>query len=170
MFALIASLYVRLIQGLAALAALLILFSIGLVIVSVVWRFFGLGAVQATIATVEYILLYFTILSAPYLLHTGGHVAVDMIVSKLTGTPRRLLESAIYIIGIVVCAIFTVVSVEIILDALRRNSFDERSVDVPYWLLYAGYPLCFGLLTIEFARYLFSGDSLYESQEPKDGL
>ncbi len=170
MLATIGRLYMGLIKGLAALAALLILFSVGLVVFSVIWRYLQLGGVQATIATVEYILLYFTMFSAPYLLHTQGHVMVDMVVKNLRGFPRRALESAIYIIGIIVCSTFAVVSVQIMRQAIERGYFDERSVDVPYWLLYAAYPLCFGLLTIEFIRYLVTSRSLYESTEKNEGL
>lgn len=170
MLATIGRLYIGLIKGLAVLAALLILFSVGLVVFSVIWRYLELGGVQATIATVEYILLYFTMFSAPYLLHTQGHVMVDMVVKSLRGFPRLALESAIYLIGIVVCSIFTVVSVQIMRNAIARGYFDERSVDVPYWLLYAAYPLCFGLLTIEFIRYLITSRSLYEAAEKNEGL
>lgn len=170
MFVVIGRLYTGLINALAALAALLILFAVGLVVFSVIWRYLGLGGVQATIATVEYILLYFTMLSAPYLLHNQGHVMVDMVVNRLTGLPRKVLESVIYLIGIAVCSIFAVVSVQIMREAVARGYFDERSVDVPYWLLYAAYPLCFGLLAIEFLRYLLTRSSLYDPHEANEGL
>jgi TRAP-type C4-dicarboxylate transport system permease small subunit len=166
----VGKLYGGLINLLAVLAALMIVFAIGLVIVNVGARAMGYGSFHVTIAAVEYILLYFTMFSAPYLLHTRGHVLVDMVVKNLTGLPRRLLESVIYLIGIAVCAIFAVVSVEIMRDAIARSYFDERSIDVPYWLLYANFPLCFGLLTIEFCRYLVTSRSLYEANVERESL
>jgi TRAP-type C4-dicarboxylate transport system permease small subunit len=162
MVELIAKLYGWIIGGLAGLAALLVVFSVGLVIANVATRAMGFGPIQLTIATVEYVLIYFTLFSAPYLLNTRGHVMVDMFIRNLTGLPRRLLESAIYLIGMVVCATFAVVSVEIMRDAIRRGYFDQRSVDLPYWLLYAAFPLCFGLMVIEFARYLLTSRSLFD--------
>ncbi|WP_114965678.1 TRAP transporter small permease [Alkalilacustris brevis] len=170
MLAILGRAYAGLINGLAALAALLVVVSIGLVIANVASRAMGYGSFQATIAAVEYILLYFTLLSAPYLLHNRGHVMVDMVIKNLSGLPRRLLESVIYLIGIAVSGIFVVVSVQIMRDAIARGTFDERSVDLPYWLLYAAFPLCFGLLLIEFARYLLTSRSLYDTRDSSEGL
>lgn len=165
----IGRLYIGLINGLAALAALMIVFAIGLVILNVASRAFGYGAIQAAIAIVEYILLYFTLFSAPYLLNTRGHVMVDMVVSSLTGLPRRILEATIYLIGIAVSVVFAVVSIEIMREAIERGYFDERSVDIPYWLLYAAFPLCFGLLALEFGRYLVTSRSLF-TVDQREGL
>ena len=170
MLAILGRLYIGLINGLASLAAVMILASIGLVVVNVASRTLGYGSFQATIAIVEYILLYFTLFSAPYLLHNRGHVLVDMVIKSLSGLPRRILESLIYVIGMIVCATFVVVSIQIMVQAIERGYFDERSVDVPYWLLYAAYPLCFGLLTIEFGRYLLTSRSLYDATQEREGL
>ena len=168
--ALLGKLYCRVIDLLAALAAGLVVIATLLVIANVASRALGQGSFQVTIAAVEYMLLYFTMFSAPYLLRNRGHVMVDMVVKTLRGTPRRLLESAIYLIGMAVCIIFAVVSVQIIIDAVDRGFFDERSVDVPYWLLYAPFPLTFGLLTIEFGINLFTSRSLYDAEEPRESL
>jgi TRAP-type C4-dicarboxylate transport system permease small subunit len=106
MLTLVSKLYVGLIKGLAVLAALLIVVSIAMVVVDVSARALGRGSFRATIAVVEYILLYFTLLSAPYLLHTRGHVLVDMAIKALPVWPRRILEAAIYLLGMTVCTIF----------------------------------------------------------------
>jgi C4-dicarboxylate transporter, DctQ subunit len=170
MLTLVSKLYVGLIKGLAVVAALLIVVSIIMVVVDVSARALGRGSFRATIAVVEYILLYFTLLSAPYLLYTRGHVLVDMAIKALPVWPRRLLEAAIYLLGMLVCTIFAVISIQIMRDAMQRGYFDERSIDLPYWLLYAAFPLCFGLMTIEFGRYLVTRASLYDADEKNQGL
>jgi C4-dicarboxylate transporter DctQ subunit len=170
MLAIISRIYNSLIIALAVLAALLIAFSVALVVLNVALRTLGYGTFQATIATVEYLLLYFTLFSAPYLLNTRGHVMVDMVIKNLTGMPRRILEAFIYLLGIAVCLTFLVVSIEIMRNAIARGHFDERSIDLPYWLLHAGFPLTFGLLTIEFARYLLTSRSLYGADDTNEGL
>lgn len=169
MLTVIGRLYTGLINGLAVLAALLIVFAVGLVILNVASRALGYGPIQVSIAATEYILLYFTLFSAPYLLNTRGHVMVDVVVSRLTGLPRRILEAAIYLIGIAVSVVFAFVSVQIMLEAIERGWFDERSVDVPYWVLYAAFPLCFGLLALEFSRYLVTSRSLFNVDQ-REGL
>jgi C4-dicarboxylate transporter, DctQ subunit len=166
----IGRLYHGLIKGLAAFAALLIVFSVGLIVYDVGSRTLGFGSVRSTIAISEYILLYFTLFSAPYLLNTRGHVMVDMVIKNLFGLPKRILESVVYLIGIAVSLTFLIISVEIIRNAIARGHFDERSIDLPYWLLYAGFPLTFGLMTIEFLRYLLTSRSMYDHDEVNEGL
>lgn len=162
--------YFGLLKLLAGVGALLIVVSIGLVVFNVASRAAGFGPYRPTIAVTEYILLYFTLLSAPYLLRTKGHVMVDMVIRRLRGLPRKIMESIVYVIGIVVCSTFAVISVEIMRDTIRRGFFDQRSIDIPYWTLYVLFPLCFGLLAVEFARYLLTSDSLYDSSDTNEGL
>ena len=45
---------------------------------------------------------------------------------------------------------------------------DERSIDIPYWLLYVLFPRCFTVIALEFLRYLLGADSLYEGDLQMD--
>lgn len=162
--------YVGLLKALAVLGAVLILISVGLVILNVVSRAAGFGPFRFTIAVVEYILLYFVLLVAPYLLRIRGHVMVDFVVKHLAGFPRIVLESAVYLVCLAVCILFMVVSVEIMVEAIGRGRFDERSIDIPYWALYCLYPLSFGLLAIQFLRFLLRRETLYEDRAADEGL
>jgi C4-dicarboxylate transporter DctQ subunit len=47
---------------------------------------------------------------------------------------------------------------------------DERSVDIPYWMLYVLFPPCFLLIAFEFCRYLLGFDSLYEGEIQLDSM
>jgi C4-dicarboxylate transporter, DctQ subunit len=159
-----------LLKWLAAIGGVLIVVSVALVILNVVSRATGYGPFRFTIAIVEYILLYFTLLAAPYLVRIRGHVMVDFVVTSLRWFPRLVLESAIYLICFAVCVIFMVTSALIMIEAIGRGTFDERSIDIPYWALYCLFPLSFGLMAIEFLRFLFRFDSLYEERIPDEGL
>jgi C4-dicarboxylate transporter, DctQ subunit len=47
---------------------------------------------------------------------------------------------------------------------------DERSIDIPYWLLYVLFPPCFSLIALEFSRYLLGAESLYEGELQLDSM
>ena len=162
--------YSMLITGLMAIAALLICASIVIVIADVLLRATGNRPFAFTVAFTEYILLYFCLLSAPYLVRVKGHVFVDILMRSLKGTPRLIVEKLVYSICIVIALVFAFMGYQIFAEAVEFNFIDERSVDIPYWALYFLFPVSFGLIAMEFARYLLGYDSMYERSEQMDSV
>lgn len=163
-------LYGGCVTGLVVVAGVLVAISIAMVIIDVVMRASGLKPPGYTVAFVEYILLYFTLLCAPYLVREKAHVSVDVLVRSLGGASRMLVEKAVYLICIVVSLVFAFMGWQILVEAIRFGYIDERSVDIPYWTLYFLFPISFGLVAIEFARYLFGAGSYYEQRQPIDSV
>lgn len=151
-----------------SIAGLLILFGIGLVVVDVCIRALGFKPPGFTIAIVEYILLYFVLLSSPYLVRSKGHVLTDVLVQKLSGAPRLWVEKLVYFICISVSIVFAVVGGLLFIEAIQLGYMDERSIDIPYWILYALFPPCFFLIALEFVRFLVGADSLFSKREKTD--
>ena len=52
-------------------------------------------------------------------------------------------------------------SLEVTIDHYQRHVIDVRSFDMPRWLLTASIPLSFGLMTIEFGRFLLGLDFMH---------
>jgi TRAP-type C4-dicarboxylate transport system permease small subunit len=163
-------LYSKLVMTLMALASLLIVASIAIVIADVLLRATGHKPFAFTVAFTEYILLYFCLLSAPYLVRIKGHVFVDILVRSLAGTPRLIVEKSVYSICIIVALVFAYMGYQIFIEAVQFNYIDERSVDIPYWALYFLFPISFGMVAIEFARFLLGYDSMYERDLPMDSV
>jgi len=170
MLTLIGKLYTRLLLGLAALAGSLIILGIALVVIDVSLRTLGYRPPGFTVAFVEYILLYFVLLSAPYLVREKGHVFTDMFIRRLGSRPRRILEKAIYLLCSIVALVFAVMGAQLFLESIEFGYVDERSVDIPYWALYVLFPLSFALIAIEFTRYLLGNDSMYQRDQPLDSV
>lgn len=158
------------VSGLVVVAGVLIAISIAMVITDVVMRATGHKPPGFTVAFVEYILLYFTLLCAPYLVREKGHVCVDVLVRALSGVRRASIEKLVYLLCVVVSLVFAVMGWSIFAEAIRFGYVDERSVDIPYWTLYFLFPISFGLIAIEFARYLFGAGSYYEQRQPIDSV
>ncbi|MEZ5657854.1 MAG: TRAP transporter small permease [Burkholderiaceae bacterium] len=152
------------VNAFAVLAGLVIIVGIVLVVVDVVMRAAGLRPPHFTVAFVEYILLYFALLSAPYLVRHKGHVLTDMLVQRLPTGLRRVLEKLVYLLCIAIALVFMKVGASLFIEAIELGYMDERSVDIPYGFLYALFPPCFLLIALEFGRYLLGADSLYERE------
>jgi len=135
-----------------------------LIIIDVGLRFAGVRPPAFTIATVEYLLLYFTLLAAPWLVRKKGHVYVDALLTRL---PRRAcvaLEKLVYALCVAAALIFAWYAARLFLDAVASGLFEERAIDIPLWLLYAPMPIGFFLVGVEFTRFLLGADTLYEDR------
>ena len=62
------------------------------------------------------------------------------------------------------CAVIFWFGLEVTIAHYQRSVIDVRSFDMPRWLLTASIPLSFGLMTIEFARFLLGFDSMHSGQ------
>jgi C4-dicarboxylate transporter, DctQ subunit len=160
----------KFVNAFAVAAGVLIIVAILLVLVDVCTRSIGFKPPGFTVAAVEYILLYFVLLSAPYLVRNKGHVLTDMVFQRLPKKIRWWIEKLIYTLCIVISVIFMTVGGFLFYEALLLGYLDERSIDIPYWLLYFLFPPCFLLIALEFLRYLLGVDSLYEGELQLDSV
>jgi TRAP-type C4-dicarboxylate transport system permease small subunit len=157
----LASAYNLLIAALAALAGVTISSAFLLIIFDVSIRGLGFNPPAFTIPVVEYALLHFTLLAAPYLVRRKGHVYIDALLIRLPGAGRVVVEKIVYLICITSSLTFAYVSTGLLLESWQTGIFDERAIDMPQWLLYVTMPPCFFLVAVEFARYLFGFDTMY---------
>lgn len=160
----IAHLYLRFIVLLKALAGVVI-FGVFLLIVSdVLIRTAGLQPWIYDSVLVEYGLLWFTMLSAPWLARNKGHVFIDAITQMLPSPLQRVLAKFVYFSCVCVCFVVCYYSSRLLITAIQQGQIDTRAVDMPLWSLYAPIPLCFLLVAIEFLRFLLGFDSMYGSR------
>ena len=142
-------LYARLLQGLAACAAVLLGASALAITVDVVGRNVGVGTLPWILEVSEYVLPLATFLVAPWLLRRNEHVRLDIL---LRAWPR--LGHVTNVIGLAVSAVLVLYGVRTILNSADQGAMVFKSVVFPEWWLYAPVPLCFGLLAVEFVRRL----------------
>ena len=159
------------ITALAGLAGVAIITITCAVVYDVLARAAGLDPPAVTSSLVEYLLLYFAMFSAPYLVRKKGHVVIDALVTRLSGAVRVFVEKFAYVISVVTALLFVYFSSGLLLGSLASGRFDERSVDIPMWLLYLPMPIGFFFVACEFARYLSGFDTFYlERTEVKDSV
>ena len=154
-------------MALAAIAGASIVLAFVLIVVDVTLRTIGLRPPAMTSAVVEYVLLYFTLFAAPYLVRHKGHVFVDAVVSRLAGRTRWTVEKLSYLICVVTSLAFAFIGFNLGIEAIESGTIEERSIDVPSWVDYWAVGPIFLLVAIEFARYLVGRDSMYRREPQK---
>jgi C4-dicarboxylate transporter, DctQ subunit len=163
----IKSAYDLLIVALAYIAGATIVLAFVLIVVDVTIRTIGQRPPALTSAVVEYVLLYFTLFAAPYLVREKGHVFVDALISRLSGRPRWIVEKLVYLICVVTALAFAVIGFKLAVEAIESGTIEERSIDVPSWVDYWAVGPIFLLVAIEFGRYLIGRDSMYRRADAK---
>jgi C4-dicarboxylate transporter DctQ subunit len=155
------SLYHRLLEALAAIAAAILGLTVLLITVDVVMRTIGLQPPAHTLALTEYGLFYATMLGAPWLLRTHGHVHVEIVQAAVPPVVRRLMVKAVCLLGLVACLVVTWASAETVIVNFTRDAFDMRSFDMPRWLLFAPTPIAFLMMAGEFFGFLIGAAHIY---------
>jgi C4-dicarboxylate transporter DctQ subunit len=160
----IAAAYRRLLDLLAVLAGILLAGLAVAIVVDVVVRNLGFQPPAHTLTLTEYSLLYVTMLAAPWLVREKGHVHIELLTAALAPRPRFWLTRVVYALCVLTCAVIFWFSLDVTITHYQRDVIDVRSFDMPRWLLTASIPLSFGLMTIEFARFLLGLDSMHTGQ------
>ena len=156
--------YNSLLQGMAVLSGVLIFASFLMIVVDVSMRIVGLKPPLFTVATVEYILLWFTMLAAPWLARIKGHVFIDAVTQFLPSSIKAVVAKIVHTICVVSCSIYAVHSYLLFDYAWERGLVDLRTVDMPQWIIYLPMPICFALVAIEFTRFLLGFDDMYDKR------
>ena len=77
---------------------------------------------------------------------------------------RQLVASLCYLLCVITCALMTWYSLQVSVETFLRGDHEVRSFDMPRWLIFAIMPLSFGLMSIEFSRYLLGFDRMYDGE------
>ena len=163
--------YNLILNWMAVLAGVLIFLTFLMIVVDVTMRIVGLKPPLFTIAVVEYILLWFTMLAAPWLVRIKGHVFIDAITQFLPAKVKSVTAKITYAICAVSATIYGVHAAGLFWVAWQADKVDVRSVDMPQWALFLPMPICFLFVAIEFARYFVGIDDMYShSVEEREGV
>ena len=129
--------YNFILHGLAVLAGIAIFSAFIMIVVDVMMRITGFSPPAFTIAVVEYILLYFTMLAAPWLVRIKGHVFIDAVTQFFPPLIKKVVAKLVYALCICSASIFC------------------------YFSASLPMPICFSLVAVEFFRFLIGIDDMY---------
>ncbi|MEL0022205.1 MAG: TRAP transporter small permease [Rickettsiales bacterium] len=126
---------------------------------------------DGTLGVVEYGLLWFTVLAAPWLARTKSHVFIDAINEFISPKVQRVTSKVAYLIVISGALLLTWFTSNLFLEAYMDEVTDERSIELMLWWIYAPMPLSFAMVAIEFIRFLLGIDDMFGSRsDVKEGM
>lgn len=157
-------LYDRLVDAMAVIAAAMLVWLMISTVVSVSMRNAGVQPLAWLFTSSEYALLYLTMLGAPWLVRMKGHVHIELVTAALPETPRRLLSRAVALGCVAICAVLAWKGVDLVLTNIERSNYDVRAYYFPRWILTVAFPVSFGLMAIEFARFVFGREIMHSGQ------
>lgn len=160
-----------LLDALKILAGVVVFAIFLLIVADVALTTLGVTPFEGTIGLVEYGLLWFTMLGAPWLARIKGHVFIDALTQLFAPAAQKIAAKFAYLVAITGSSGFCYYSVVLLLETWETEQIDERGMELMNWWLYAPMPIAFFLLAIEFLRYFLGIDDMYGSRtDAREGM
>jgi len=154
----------RLTNILAILAGVYLVWIFLAIVFQVVARSVFLYGSSHIFTFIEYGLLYITMAGAPWLVREKGHVYIEILTAAVSEQVRPLLSRAVVGLVILICVIITYYGIEVTIRAFVRDEMDMRSLDMPRWMLMISMPICFGLMSLQFLRFVIGPETLHSGE------
>ncbi len=146
----IARFYGRLHNTLGFVVAAAILFIAIGISIDVIVRNAGYGVVSWMLEATEYCLFVATFLGAPWVLHLGEHVRIDMLVTKLPRPVGRIVEVLMDLTGLGVSVVILYYSVSVALGARADGALVIKELIFPEWWIFAVVAFSTFMMCVEF--------------------
>ena len=156
--------YSALLYAMAFVAGATLVWLMVSTIASVLMRNLGLQPFAWLFTSAEYGILYMTMLGAPWLVREKGHVHIELVTSALPEGPRKIVSRLVALACVLVCLILAWKGMELFLKNIERGDFDTRAYYYPRWLLTIAFPLSFGIMAIEFTRFVVGSDLMHTGE------
>ncbi|MCC1491262.1 TRAP transporter small permease [Cognatishimia sp. F0-27] len=156
--------YDGLILAMALVAALMLVWLMVSIVLSVTMRNLGVQPFAWLFTSSEYALLYMTMLGSPWLVREKGHVHIELVTAALPGPARRVVSRSVSALCVLVCVILAWKGGELFMTNVERRDFDVRAYFTPKWILTIAFPISFGLMAVEFGRYVFGRELLHSGE------
>lgn len=157
--------YSYLLRGMLGAAALYLAASMVGIIYFTSFRGLGIPYSGHTFIFIEYGFLYMMMLGSPWLVRTRGHVYIEILTAAVPDGVRRKLSRVVTLICFLTCAVLAWNTGEVAVTDYLTFEIDVRgSVDIPRWIATASMPLGFGLMAIEFLRFVFAAEPMHTGE------
>lgn len=153
--------YEKFLQAMVVIAGLTLVWLMVAVVISVLQRNMGIQSWAWLFVSTEYGMFYLTLLGAPWLVRKRGHVHIELLTASLPSQYLNGFSRLIALIATLICAVLAFKGVELVMLNLERGDLDVRAYFFPTWMLSLAFPVSFGLMTVEFARFVFGSEVLH---------
>ena len=151
--------YDAVLHGMAYLAGFLMVAMMVVITLDVILRNLGYQSSAHFFTFTEYALLIVPCLGAPWLVREKGHIYIEILLMALSPRVRARFTLLIGVVCIVVCAVVAWFGFAVTLNDFLHNEKDVRSMDMPRWIVVGFIPLGFGMMGLEFLRFVLRGEN-----------
>ncbi|WP_372965696.1 TRAP transporter small permease [Marinobacter sp.] len=148
--------YDRLVDALAVIAGLMLVWLMVAVVSSVLIRNFGGQPPAWLFTSTEYSMFYLTLLGAPWLVREKGHVFVEVAIIHLPPLVLSFVSRFVMLMCAVIAFVLAWKGLELVISNIQGGDYDVRTYFIPMWIFTITYPISFALMGIEFTRFIFS--------------
>ncbi len=148
----ILSIFDYLLDGMAFLAGIILVFIMLSVCVDVIMRYFFSRPLIWVTEITEALLLYITFLGTAWLLRKEGHVKVDIIFNRLSLRTRSCLGVIGSLIGIVISLSLIWYGFYVTWDYYQRGIYDPTALELPLAAVIIIIPIGGLMLFVQFLR------------------
>ncbi|MCP1312952.1 MULTISPECIES: TRAP transporter small permease [unclassified Halomonas] len=156
--------YLWLLNGMALLAAIMLVWLMVAVVLSVVIRNLGLQPSAWFFLSTEYAMFYLTLLGAPWLVRQRGHVHIELLTSILPPPVLNVLSRAVALLCVLVSLVLAWKGLDLFMMNIERSDYDVRAYFVPKWILTIVFPVSFTLMAVEFGRFVVGREILHSGE------
>lgn len=165
----------RLYEGLLWLMMAAAAVYVGLMMLGIVYyssfRALGWSYNRYTFPFIEYGFIYVLMLGGPWLVRTRGHIHIELLTAAVPDRARVLLSRSITALSALTCLVLAWYTGVLTIEDFTGNRYDElrAQLDIKRWIVTASMPVGFGLMGIEFLRYVFGRQLLHTGKAGLSG-
>ncbi|MBT4938081.1 MAG: TRAP transporter small permease [Rhodospirillaceae bacterium] len=148
----------------AVLAATMVCALVLIIVGDIVSRNLRIFSMPWSLDVAEYSLYLITFLGAPWVLREEGHIAVDILVERLSPANRVRMERVAQIVAGLVCLILFVVSAGVCWRSYSTGTLIHETFVFPEWWMLIVAPPIFLILMIMFIRMIFWPEQAHDQQ------
>lgn len=158
-------LYDRLVDALAVISGLMLIWLMVAVVASVLIRNLGGQPPAWLFTSTEYSMFYLTLLGAPWLVREKGHVFVEIVIVHLPPVLLKVVSRLVMVICAVIAFVLAWKGLELVTSNIQDGDYDVRTYFIPMWIFTIVYPISFTLMGIEFTRFVFSKNLFHNAAQ-----
>ena len=157
-------LYDKFIDALAVVSGLMLIWLMVAVVMSVLLRNIGAQAPTWLFTSTEYSMFYLTLLGAPWLVREKGHVFVEVAIVHLPPAILNVFSRIVMLVCAGIAFVLAWKGLELAISNVQGGDFDVRTYFIPMWIFTITYPISFGLMGVEFSRFIFSKTPFHSTE------
>lgn len=136
------------------------------IVISALARTFNLSGSWSShiFSFAEFGLLYIVMAASPWLVRHRGHVFIELLTAAIPRAMQRPFSRFVSLLCVIICLVLVWYTWGATAKAYRFGDAEMRSLDMPKFLLVGAMPIGFGLMAVQFARFVFGPETLHTGE------